>query len=86
MNFELVVYSRHTLLRFPTTRDELQSNLTDESKMVFKSTFSFKGLEGAASCDLQVVDNNGTTFVDQRLVQVDKIDRKYSVTTGKYTR
>ena len=54
--------------------------------MVYKSTFSFKGLEGAVSCDLQVVDNKGSIFVDQRLVQVDKIDRKYSVTTGKYTR
>ena len=78
--------TRIKLLRFPATYDELQSNLTDDARMLYKSTFSFRGLAGDLSCDLRVVDNMGVTSVDQRLHQTDRIERKYSVTTNKYSR
>ena len=53
---------------------------------MYESTFSFKGVEGALSCDLRVVDKNGAVIFYQRLAQVDRIDRKYSVTTNISTR
>ena len=54
--------------------------------MLFMSNYTFKGIEGDLTLDFKVTDKQGIVKINRRLNQVDRTERKWSVTTNKNSR
>ena len=50
------------------------------------SKYIFKGPDGSLTLDYKVSDKQGLVKTHKTLKQVDRVERKYSVTTNKYSK
>ena len=66
------------ITRLPENVNEL-SDQTNDTRLEAESVYSFSGLRGSLTLSLVVRAQGGVTE-DVQFVQVDTIDRKYSVT------
>ena len=74
----------HYFFRFPESQSEL-ANLTPADKLVATSEYCFSGCQGSLKLSLKVWTRFGATE-NVELNQMDKIDRRYSVTTHPESR
>ena len=72
------IYFLIPITRFPKNVNEL-SDLTNDARLEAESEYSFSGLRGSLALSLVVRAQDGVSE-NVQFVQVDTIDRKYSVT------
>ena len=68
-------------LRFPNSVLELHSP-TDDSRLLYKSTYRFTGFEGALKLEVNVEGKDEYKDIKE-YKQTDRGDRRYSVSTNK---